>query len=188
VIGLAMQRFKATLPTSGSALEQLQGHLDALKQLMQDDLHLWAVMGELVLRAPRDMDLSLVLQQTDDFWHRTLMSLLERCIAEGALDAQLDADETATLVMAALKGLSLPTMVGFQPEVADKVFRQLERVLGLRLATARGRAGPDGARDPTRRDGPDARPRPARRGRPAGSARSAASELRDKQHATEREE
>jgi AcrR family transcriptional regulator len=131
VIGLAMQRFSATLPSTGSAVEQLRGHLAALKQLMKADPNLWAVMGELVLRAPRDSDLSLVLQQTDDFWHRTLVSLLERCTAEGALDARLDTDETASLMMAALKGLSLPTMAGFQPEVADKVFRQLERLLKL---------------------------------------------------------
>ena len=31
----------------------------------------------------------------------------------------------------AIKGVSLPTVAGFEPEVADRVFRQLERLLGL---------------------------------------------------------
>jgi hypothetical protein len=31
---------------------------------------------------------------------------------------------------AAIKGLSVPTVAGFQPELADRVFRQFERLLG----------------------------------------------------------
>jgi len=131
VIGQAMQRFGATLPSEGSAVEQLRGHLRALLQLMKEDPQLWAVMGELVLRAPRDADLAHILRETDAYWHRTLQDLLCRCIADGSIDTRLDSDETASLMMSALKGLSLPTMAGFQPEVADKVFRQLERLLGL---------------------------------------------------------
>jgi AraC-like DNA-binding protein len=37
----------------------------------------------------------------------------------------------AALMIVAIKGLSLPTVAGFQPEVADRVFRQFERLLGL---------------------------------------------------------
>src|ERR687886_393282 len=53
VIGHAMQRFTATLSTHGSAADQLRGHLRALADLLNADPRLWAVMGELVLRAPR---------------------------------------------------------------------------------------------------------------------------------------
>src|SRR5437660_910192 len=83
---------------------------------------LWAVMGELVLRAPRDADLGRILRQTDSFWHRTLRDLIARAIAQGDLDPGLDADDTAALLIAAIKGVSLPTVAGFQPEVADQVF------------------------------------------------------------------
>jgi hypothetical protein len=40
----------------------------------------------------------------------------------------------AALMVVALKGLGLPTVAGFQPEVADQVFRQPERLLGLPAA------------------------------------------------------
>ena len=131
VIGHAMQRFTATLPGEGSPLQQLRVHLDGLLKLMKDDRQLWAVMGELVLRAPRDSDLGGIVRQADSTWQRTLSQLLRRCIEAGAIDARLDADDMAALMIVAFKGVSLPTVSGFRPEVADQVFRQIERLLGL---------------------------------------------------------
>jgi AcrR family transcriptional regulator len=131
VIGHAMQRFSETMPHEGSPLVQLRGHLQALSKLMKEDQQLWAVMGELVLRAPRDSDLAHVFQQTDTFWQRTLSDLLRRCIDERAIDPELEPDDMAALMIVAFKGVSLPTVTGLRPEVADQVFRQLERLLGL---------------------------------------------------------
>jgi AcrR family transcriptional regulator len=131
VIGYAMQRFQATMPAEGTPLVQLRGHLWALSKLMKEDQQLWAVMGELVLRAPRDSDLAHVFRQTDTYWQRTLSELLRRCSAQGAIDARLDPDDMAALMIAVFKGVSLPTVAGFRPEVADQVFRQLEHILGL---------------------------------------------------------
>src|SRR5438105_296967 len=54
VIGHAMQRFTRTMPGQGTPIVQLRGHLFLLASLLQDDPQLWAVMGELVLRAQRD--------------------------------------------------------------------------------------------------------------------------------------
>src|SRR5437867_12297643 len=68
VIGHAMQRFGETMPRDGSPVEQLRGHLRALASLLKDDPQLWAVMGELVLRAPRDAGLGRILRQTDAEW------------------------------------------------------------------------------------------------------------------------
>src|SRR2546428_10072022 len=79
VIGYAMQRFVATMPGEGSPLDQLRGHLRALATLLKHDQQLWAVMGELVLRAPRDADLGHIFRQTDGYWHRTLRDLISRC-------------------------------------------------------------------------------------------------------------
>src|SRR5690348_4914717 len=84
VIGHAIQRFTETMPTTGSAVDRLHGHLLALRELLKHDQQLWAVMGELVLRAPRDADLGRIFRQTDAFWHRTLRELIERCMHEGA--------------------------------------------------------------------------------------------------------
>jgi AcrR family transcriptional regulator len=131
VIGQAMQKFSETMPAEGSPVDQLRGHLRALARLLKEDQQLWAVMGELVLRAPRDADLARIVRQTDAFWHRTLRDLINRCIEQEALDSQLDADDMAALMIVAIKGLSLPTVAGFQPELADQVFRHLERLLGL---------------------------------------------------------
>jgi AcrR family transcriptional regulator len=131
VIGHAMRRFIATLPGEGSPLHQLRGHLRGLARLLKEDQDLWAVMGELILRAPRDPDLAHVFRQTDEFWHRSLRVLISACTAEGALDTSLDADDLATLLIVSIKGLSLPTVAGFDARRADQVFRQFERLLGL---------------------------------------------------------
>src|SRR5438128_5556591 len=53
VIGQAMQRFGETMPAHGHPVDQLRRHLDAVATLLKEDQQLWAVMGELVLRAPR---------------------------------------------------------------------------------------------------------------------------------------
>src|SRR6187455_3309099 len=42
VIGHAMQRFSATLPESGSPVEQLRGHLRSICGLLKEDRQLWA--------------------------------------------------------------------------------------------------------------------------------------------------
>ena len=131
VIGFAIQRFTETMPGDGSPLDQLRGHLRALARLLKEDQQLWAVMGELVLRAPRDEDLGRIFRQTDGYWHRTLRDLIGRCIEQGAVDPTLDPDDTAALMIAAIKGLSLPTVAGFEPQVIDQVFRQFARLLGL---------------------------------------------------------
>src|ERR687887_2393401 len=88
VIGHAMQRFTATMPSDGSPVDQLRGHLRALARLLNEDQQLWAVMGELVLRAPRDADLGRIFRQTDGFWHRTLSDLIRRAIVQGSLAPQ----------------------------------------------------------------------------------------------------
>jgi AcrR family transcriptional regulator len=137
VIGLTMQRFAATLPTDGSPGEQLRGHLRAVGRLLQEDQQLWAVMGELVLRAPRDAELGRIIRQTDAYWHRSLADLIGRAIEQGAVDPSLrasDADALATLIVVAIKGLSLPTVSGFEPETTARVFAQFERLLGLPAA------------------------------------------------------
>jgi AcrR family transcriptional regulator len=131
VIGYAMQRFAATLPTDGSPAEQLRTHLRTLGQLLEHDPQLWAVMGELVLRAPRDADLERIVRETDEFWHRKLHDLIARAIASGEIDRTLDADDIAALMIVAVKGVSLPSVAGFQPDRPAQIIRQLERLLGL---------------------------------------------------------
>lgn len=131
VIGCAMARFVGTIPTEGTGSQVLRGHLQGLSQLMKEDPRLWAVLGELSLRAPRDPELAQIFQQTDQIWHRKLTDMLEGAAAEGSLASGLNADDAAAVVMATLKGLSLPTMAGSNPQQVDQVFGQLQRWLGL---------------------------------------------------------
>jgi AcrR family transcriptional regulator len=131
VIGYAISRFHDTMPTEGSAVDQLRGHLHALVELLKTDQELWAVMGELVLRAPRDPELGQIFRQTDGFWHRTLRELIEQAIQQGAITPALDAEGMTSLMIVAIKGLSLPTVAGFQPEAADRIFELFEQLLGF---------------------------------------------------------
>ena len=144
VIGQAMQRFRETIPADGSPTEQLRGHLRNLAELLKEDRQLWAVMGELVLRAPRDSELGDTFRQIDQHWHRTLRDLIAAAVAEGAIEPELDPDDAAALIIVAIRGLSLPTVAGFQPELANQVFRLFERLLGLPSGT-RDRPGGQGA-------------------------------------------
>jgi TetR/AcrR family transcriptional repressor of nem operon len=132
VIGYAMQRFSETISDAGSPLDRLRGHLKALARLIKDDERLWAVMGELVLRAPRDADLARIFSQTDEFWHRTLRNLLQECVAADLARPILDLDSAAVLARTAIRGVSLPTMAGSRPALVDEVFDALEQLLGLR--------------------------------------------------------
>ena len=131
VIGFAMERFVKTMPGEGSPVDQLRGHLRALAQLIKEDHELWAVLGELVLRAPRDADLERIFRQTDGFWHRSLRDLISRCVEQGAIEPGLNADDLSALMIVAIKGLSLPTVAGFEPDLTDQIFRQFEQLLGL---------------------------------------------------------
>jgi len=131
VIGFAIARFHDTMPADGPAVDQLRGHLRALAQLLKTDQQLWAVMGELVLRAPRDAELGQIFRQTDGYWHRTLRDLIDNAIQQGAIAPALDADAMAALMIVAIKGLSLPTVTGFQPEAADQIFQTFEQLLGF---------------------------------------------------------
>jgi AcrR family transcriptional regulator len=133
VIGEVIGRFTATLPAEGSAGQRLRAHLDGLQRLIKEDHQLWAVMGELVLRTPRDPDLAQIFRATDQFWHRTLLQLLADSIEEHAIAADVDPEPTATLLMSVIRGLSLPTMSDLQPGVVDQVFREITHILGLRI-------------------------------------------------------
>jgi hypothetical protein len=88
-------------------------------------------MGELVLRAPRDPHLERIVRETDEFWHRKLRELISRAIADGQVYPSHYPNDSAALVIVALKGVSLPSVAGFQPQRADQIIRQLERLLGF---------------------------------------------------------
>ncbi|OLC56215.1 MAG: hypothetical protein AUH85_07220 [Chloroflexi bacterium 13_1_40CM_4_68_4] len=137
VVGHAMARFRSTLTGSGSPAEQLRGHFEGVRQLSRKEPELFAVMGELALRAARDSAIASILRKTDDAWHETLAKLLRQARDEGAIEESIDPEGMAALIVAALKGSYLLPGASAQPERLDQTLRQLERSLGLRRSAPR---------------------------------------------------
>ncbi len=135
VVDEAMRRFRSTLEPHGSPADQLRNHFRAVRQLLRTDPKLRAVMGELALRSARDQAIARIMRETNDAWHRALRGLLRRSAKEGHLRPELDSDDVAALIVAALTSMTLPTVSS--ADRTDQAFRQLERMLGLS-----GRAGP----------------------------------------------
>jgi len=129
VVDEAMRRFRSTLEPHGSLADQLRTHLRAVRQLLRTDPKLRAVMGELALRSARDQSIARIMRETNDAWHKTLRGLLRRSAKEGHLRPELDSDDVAALIVAALTSMTLPTVSSAAR--IDQTFRQLERMLGV---------------------------------------------------------
>jgi citrate lyase beta subunit len=86
-------------------------------------------MGELALRSARDQAMAGILRRTNDAWYKTLRGLLRRAAREGHLQPDLDTDDVAALIVAALTSMMLPTVSS--ADRIDQTFRQLERMLGV---------------------------------------------------------
>ncbi len=127
VVAYAMERFRSTLAPHGSPAEQLRNHLRAVQKLLRDEPQLMLVMAELALRSARDASLARIMREVNDAWHRTLRGLLRRAAREGHLDPELDSDEAAALIVAALTSMTLPTVAA--AERRDQAFHHLERML-----------------------------------------------------------
>jgi len=127
VIAHAMQRFRTTLAPHGSSGDPLRRHLRAVHALLRDEPQVGAVMGELALRSARDPSLAQIMRETYDAWHRTLRGLLKRAARDKQLAPELSSDDVASLIMATLTSMTLPTVASAQR--VDQAFRQLERIL-----------------------------------------------------------
>ena len=127
VIAHAMQRFRTTLAPHSASGDPLRRHLRAVRTLLRDEPQVGAVMGELALRSARDPSLAQIMRETYDAWHRTLRGLLKRAARDEQLAVELNSDDVASLIMATLTSMTLPTVASAQR--VDQAFRQLERVL-----------------------------------------------------------
>lgn len=127
--------FAATLSRHGTPADQLRGHLEGLRHLLKTDRELWAVSSEIALRAARDAAIAELVRLSDDQWFGFLRGLIARGVEQSCLDGSLQPEGVAAVLIAAIKGLSMPTMGSFRPERIDLTFDQLERWLGLGAAT-----------------------------------------------------
>jgi AcrR family transcriptional regulator len=165
VVGHALGRFRSTLPTSGTARDQLRAHFRGLRRLSRREPELFSVMGELALRGRRDRGVAAILRRTDEFWHYTLRDLLRRGSRDRTVDLPGNADDVCGLIIVALKGTYMLPAASRKAQLLDRTLDQLERWLGIA-----GRPRSSGRRRfPT---GPGAR-RPDRRGAPASRSGAA---------------
>jgi AcrR family transcriptional regulator len=126
--------FAATLSRNGSPADQLRGHLEGLRHLLKTDQQLWSVSSEFALRAARDDVIADMARQADDHWFGFLRDLTARGVDQGCLDRSLEPNGVAATLIAAIKGLSMPTMGSFRPERIDQTINQLEHWLGFTVA------------------------------------------------------
>jgi AcrR family transcriptional regulator len=131
VVAYAFTRFRSTLTPEGAAVDQLRQHFTGLRRLARDEPELFAVMGELALRAPRDPAIGTLMQATDDAWHGMMRTLLRRARAEGGINTDVDPDDFAALVVVALRGTYLLPVASSHPERVDRALGQLERLLEI---------------------------------------------------------
>jgi AcrR family transcriptional regulator len=131
VVGHAFARFRSTLTAEGTAVDQLRQHFSGLRRLARDEPDLFAVMGELALRAPRDPVIGTLMQATDDAWHGMMRTLLRRARAEQGINTDIDPDDFAALVVVALRGTYLLPVASSHPERVDRALGQMERLLGI---------------------------------------------------------
>lgn len=134
VVELAMQRFRSTLPGGISPGDQLANHLRAVRDLLHDEPQLGIVMCELALRSARDPQIAEIILATNETWHRALRGLLSAAVSHGRLRPELDSDGAASLIVAVMTGMTLPTMSS--GTYADEALQQLERWLGVGRASS----------------------------------------------------
>lgn len=133
VLTHAMGRFRSTMDLSaGSTADQLRRHFDGLRRLQREEPELFAVMGELALRAARDPVIRDLYQQTLDTWRRVVRGLLIKAGKDGSLPVPHDPDAQASLVVAAVMGACMIPLG--RPARLTETLRELQRSLGLRVA------------------------------------------------------
>src|SRR5438132_5668977 len=116
VVSHAMRRFSTTLTGEGTPAEQLARHLRGIRRLYREDPDLFTVMGELALRSLRDPAIASVFGGTSDAWHMRVRALVQGGVESGELDADLDPDAVAALVVAAVKGVCMVPVGASAPE------------------------------------------------------------------------
>jgi len=133
VVAHAMGQFRSTLASGGSPAALLRAHFEGIRRLSREEPELFAVMGELALRARRDPAIAAIVGETDAVWHSTLRGLIRRAKADGAIDPHVDPSDAAAVIVETLKGVYLlpGAAAGMKQERVNRALRQLGRWLEL---------------------------------------------------------
>ena len=131
VVGHAMGRFRTAFAPGTRPGEQLAAHFKGIRRLAKHEPELFSVMGELALRSGRDPAIAAIFKDTIQAWHEILVTLVRHAQNDGVVDAKLNPDATASLVIATLSGLFMVPVANSASDRVDKALRQLESFLGL---------------------------------------------------------
>jgi hypothetical protein len=96
---------------------------------MQEEPALFLALREIGLRIQRDPSIRAPALQRVEEWHATIASILRAGIKQGCWSEDLDADATASAIIAIIQGASLNATL--LPDRKDQAFRQLKQWLNL---------------------------------------------------------
>jgi len=116
--------------TEGTPIEQLRSHLHSLQRCMHDEPALFVVLSEVGLRAQRDPAIRAIVQRQTEGWHALLTGILEAGIRRGDWPQDLDAEATASAIIALTQSFNLIN-AKLLPIRAEQAMKQLERWLML---------------------------------------------------------
>ena len=103
-------RFRATVPSEGTAAERLDAHLHQVRDLLLEDDALRAVLSEIALRARRSEELRVQISLVEDAWFDQLRTLFTDGLADGSWVVPVDPDASAALLISLCKGACLPVL------------------------------------------------------------------------------
>jgi AcrR family transcriptional regulator len=129
VVAYVMGQFRSTLQPTGSPGEQLRSHFAGLRRLARNQPEVFAVMGELAMRARRDRAIATIVRDVDATWQKTLASLLRQAAKEGAIASPAKPEELAALIVATLKGLFIVPAGAPGAKEVDRQLRALESLI-----------------------------------------------------------
>jgi BetI-type transcriptional repressor, C-terminal len=86
-------------------------------------------MAELAMRGRRDRAIAAIVRDVDSTWEKTLAALLRHAANEGVIAKPTNADETAALIVATLKGLFMLSGEDRDAKAVDRQLRALERLI-----------------------------------------------------------
>ena len=132
VVGHAMGRFRTILTPGTRPGKLLAAQFQGIRRLATDEPELFVVMGELALRSGRDPAIAAIFKDTIQAWHDSLVGLVHHAQNDGFVDAKLNPDAIASLVIATLSGLFMVPAANATSNRVDTALRQLESFLGLK--------------------------------------------------------
>ncbi|MDP3897958.1 MAG: TetR/AcrR family transcriptional regulator [Mesorhizobium sp.] len=117
-------------PRAGlSAGEILRLEIADFRETREHNIDLFRVMAEMMEKARRDENIAAAMRPMQGFWHRQIVDILARGVAEGDFRADLDPQAGATIFLGALIGTMRhpdPTSAHF-----DRVAAEIARAFGL---------------------------------------------------------